>query len=128
MTRFYTKRDRPAVDLNSLSTEVILSSSLATLGRLHLDWQPYPGNYLEVDGKPYMVLERRHRYQLRAGRYRLHQIAVYVQPSQPPEEQSLLDGRWVIGDINCVYNARSELLRCAINPGGPCEGCIYYQP
>ncbi len=75
-----------------------------------------------------MVLERRHRYRLKAGRYELHRIAIYVQPFQAPDEQSLLEGHWVIGDIDCAYNARSELLRCAINPSGPCERCIHFQP
>ena len=28
-----------------------------------------------------------------------------------------------IGDIDCIYNARSSHLRCAVNPDGPCEGC-----
>lgn len=28
-----------------------------------------------------------------------------------------------IGDVSCEYNARSQHLRCAINPCGPCKGC-----
>ena len=32
-----------------------------------------------------------------------------------------------IGDITCEYNARSNYIRCAINPAGPCEDCRYYQ-
>ncbi len=31
-----------------------------------------------------------------------------------------------IGDITCTNNARSEFLRCAINPCGPCESCKDY--
>jgi Family of unknown function (DUF6464) len=113
---------------HSLPTQVILSSSLATLGQLYLNWEPQPGVSLEVEGKTYMVLERRHRYRLQSGRYQLHQMAIYVQPFQASDEQSLLEGRWVIGDIDCAYNARSELLRCAINPSGPCDRCIHFQP
>jgi hypothetical protein len=90
------------MELNSLPAEVILSHPPSTLGHLYLDWNPQPGAYLEVEGQTYMVLERRHRY--------------------------LLDGRWVIGDISCSYNARSELLRCAPNPSGPCDRCVHYQP
>jgi hypothetical protein len=33
-----------------------------------------------------------------------------------------------IGDLSCTYNARSSLLRCAVNPAGPCQGCRHYQP
>lgn len=32
-----------------------------------------------------------------------------------------------IGDISCLYNARSSYLRCAVNPNGPCEGCKHYE-
>lgn len=33
-----------------------------------------------------------------------------------------------IGDITCEYNARSNYLRCAINPDGPCKDCLHYKP
>ncbi|MEC4806842.1 MAG: DUF6464 family protein [Jaaginema sp. PMC 1079.18] len=33
-----------------------------------------------------------------------------------------------VGDRHCLYNARSTHLRCAVNPGGPCEGCPDFQP
>jgi hypothetical protein len=29
-----------------------------------------------------------------------------------------------IGDLNCKYNAKSSFIRCAVNPSGPCEGCL----
>jgi hypothetical protein len=32
-----------------------------------------------------------------------------------------------IGDPSCLFNARSARLRCAVNPNGPCEGCLHYQ-
>jgi len=54
-------------------------------------------NYLDLQGKTYAILERRHRYQLKSGRYRLHKIAIYVQSAQRPAEKSLVEGRWVIG-------------------------------
>ncbi|MEA5620385.1 DUF6464 family protein [Cronbergia sp. UHCC 0137] len=112
---------------DSLPTEVILTNSHQSLGRLQLDWMPQPGNYLDFEGKTYAVLERRHRYQLRSGRYQLHNIAIYVQSAKRPTEKSLVDGRWVIGDATCSYNARSELIRCAVNPEGPCDSCVSYQ-
>ena len=107
----------------SLLTEVILTQSEEILAKIQLDWTPRPGNYLDVDGRTYTVLERRHRYHLQFGRYKLNKIAVYVQSAIRPEEQSLVDGQWVIGDATCQYNARSTLLRCAVHPTGPCEGC-----
>ncbi|MFM2429196.1 MAG: hypothetical protein RLZZ511_409 [Cyanobacteriota bacterium] len=110
----------------ALPTELILTQSQQAIGKVELDWSPQPGAYLDFDGQTYKVLERRHRYHLRSGRYRLHQMLVYVQTAERPTEQSLVRGRWVIGDANCAYNAQSELLRCAINPTGPCAGCSHY--
>jgi Family of unknown function (DUF6464) len=114
-------------EVSSLPTEVILSRSQAVLAKIRLDWTPQPGNYLDLNGNTYAVLERRHRYHLQSGRYKLHKIALYVQAASRPEEQSLIDGQWVIGDATCAYNARSSLIRCAIHPIGPCEGCKYWE-
>lgn len=112
---------------DSLPTEVILTHPRQYLGRTQLDWTPQPGNYLDFDGKTYAVLERRHKYQLKAGRYRLHNIALYVQSAQRPSEKSLVKGRWVIGDATCSFNAHSEIVRCAVNPSGPCDSCRFYE-
>jgi hypothetical protein len=110
----------------SLLTEVILTHPRRSLGNVQLDWHPHPGAYLDLEGKTYAVLERHHRYQLKAGRYRLHKIALYVQKAQPPAEKSLVGGLWVLGDATCRFNARSELIRCAVNPAGPCGSCRFY--
>lgn len=111
-----------------LPTEVILSHSCSTLGHLHLDGNPQPGACLEVKGQTYLILERRHRYLLQAGRYQLHKIALYVQTFEALAEGRFIDGHWVIGDTTCQYNAHSEWLRCAVNPSGPCDRCTHYQP
>lgn len=109
----------------TLPTEVILTHPRQSLAKIQLDWTPQPGNYLDLEGQTYAVLERRHRYQLKSGRYHLHKIDLYVQSAQPPQESSFVDGRWVLGDASCYYNAHSEILRCAVNPSGPCTGCHY---
>ncbi|GBE92248.1 DUF6464 family protein [Nostoc cycadae] len=111
----------------SLPTEVILTHPRQSLGKVQLDWTPQPGNYLDFQGKTYAVLERRHRYQFKYGRYRLYNIALYVQFAQRPAEKTLVDGRWVVGDATCIYNAKSEIVRCAVNPHGPCQDCRYYE-
>ncbi|MBW4418290.1 MAG: hypothetical protein KME13_03565 [Myxacorys californica WJT36-NPBG1] len=116
------------MEQTTLPTEVILTHPKQSLGNVHLDWSPQPGTYFDLEGQTYTVLERRHRYQLRSGRYRLHKIAIYVQKTQHPVERSLVAGRWVLGDATCAYSARSEIVRCAVNPEGPCEGCRYYDP
>jgi Family of unknown function (DUF6464) len=112
---------------DSLPTEVILTHPQQSLGSVKLDWTPQPGNYLDFKGKTYAVLERRHRYQLKAGRYRLHNISLYVQSAQRPSERTLVNGRWVIGDATCRYNAHSEIIRCAVNPEGLCQSCRFYE-
>jgi hypothetical protein len=33
-----------------------------------------------------------------------------------------------LGDLSCAYNARSPHMRCAVNPSGPCQNCLDYQP
>jgi Family of unknown function (DUF6464) len=111
---------------DSLPTEVILTHPRQSLGKVQLDWMPQPGNYLDLEGQSYAVLERHHHYQYKVGGYCLQKISLYVQEARSPDEQSLIDGRWVIGDANCSYNARSEILRCAVNPEGPCEGCRFF--
>ena len=115
------------MELDSLPTEVILTHPRKTLGSVQLDWMPQPGNYLDLEGKTYAVLERSHKYQLKSGRYRLHKIALYVQSAQRPSEKSLVNGCWVVGDATCRYNAKSEIIRCAVNPEGPCESCRFYE-
>ncbi|HEY9644330.1 MAG TPA: DUF6464 family protein [Coleofasciculaceae cyanobacterium] len=112
----------------SLPTEVILSHSFQTLGNVQLDWQPQPGAYLDLEGETYAVLERRHRYQYKFGKYHLQKIALYVQSAKPPSEQSLINGHLVIGDATCRFNAHSELIRCAVHPEGPCKTCRSYEP
>lgn len=114
--------------LDSPPTELILNGLGDTLGQVHLDWTPQPGNHIEFAGSMYQVLERRHRYRLKANRYQLHKIALYIQPVQKPEETHLIDNRWIIGEPSCRFNARSEMIRCAVNPAGPCKGCKDYEP
>ena len=112
---------------DSLPTEVILTHPPQSLGKVQLNWMPQPGNYLELEGKTYAVLERHHHYQYKIGGYCLQKIALYVQSAKKPAETTFIDGHWVIGDTSCRFNARSEILRCAVNPDGPCAGCRYYE-
>jgi hypothetical protein len=113
---------------DSLPTEVILTHPQRSLGQIHLDWMPQPGNYLALQGQTYAVLERHHHYQYKVGGYTLQKISLYVQSALPPSETSLVDGRIILGDANCRFNAHSELLRCAVNPNGPCLNCRLFEP
>lgn len=110
-----------------LPTELILTHPRQSLGKVLLDWTPQPGNYLDLEGKTYAVLERHHHYQYKVGGYHLHKISLYVQSASKPAEKSWIDGHWVIGDINCRFNAKSEIIRCAVNPDGPCKGCRFFE-
>jgi len=113
---------------DSLPTEIILSNPRQSLGKIHLDSTPQPGQHIDLNGETYRILERHHHYQYKGGGYRLDKMSIYVQSAQRSQETTYLEGKWVIGDITCQYNARSELLRCAVNPEGPCEGCPHYEP
>ncbi|OIP77319.1 MAG: hypothetical protein AUK48_04290 [Oscillatoriales cyanobacterium CG2_30_44_21] len=111
----------------TILTEVRTIHPEISLGKIFLDWMPQPGNYIDVEGKTYTILERRHRYQLRGGRYNLASMLVYVQRSPEKLERSFINDRWIIGDAACRFNAVSEILRCAVNPNGPCQGCNFWE-
>ena len=98
------------MEQNTLPVEVILSHPRQYLGSIRLDWTPQPGNYLDLEGQTYAVLERHHRYQLKSGRYRLQKIALYVQSATPPTERTLVSGIWVIGDASCRSQWPVQLL------------------
>ncbi|MGB3787445.1 MAG: DUF6464 family protein [Phormidesmis sp.] len=114
------------MEKKALPTDIVLSDTKTVLGHLPMDRSLHPGTFVDIDGQTYQILVRRHQYQLRLGRYYLHKAVVHVKETLIPEERTLLNGTWVIGDISCTYNARSELIRCAINPAGPCGECIHY--
>lgn len=116
----------PTLSPQGLPTELVDVRNQRLITHAWLEGTPQPGSFIDVEGRTYTILERRHRYQFRAGRYRLNRILLLVKPSERPAEQSLVGDRWVIGDIRCRYNARSELLRCAVNPEGPCNGCRHF--
>ena len=111
----------------TIATDILLPGSPKPIHKPHLLEEPQPGSLLTVGDRTYTVLERRHRYRLKSGRYQLHRILLYVQDS-PEGDRTPVDGRWAIGDVTCRFNARSELMRCAVNPAGPCEGCGHYRP
>lgn len=111
--------------IGDLATEVHSPDRL--LAKVYIEGQPQPGQSIELNGQTYTVLERRHQYHLRWGKYHLYRVILWVQ-LLGHQEQSLWEGKWIIGNPDCKYNARSELFRCAVNPGGPCLGCIHFEP
>lgn len=88
---------------------------------------PQPGLWLDWGSGPFLVLLRRHRYQLKQGHYQLSSIALEVTPQLKPADAQWWNGQWVIGDPKCQFNARSPLLRCAVLPEGPCGSCAHFQ-
>ena len=108
-------------------TELILNAPQRSLGQIPLDSMPQPGAQIIHAGQVYTVLERRHRYRFTANHYQLHKIDLYVQLAGADDDKSWLGDRWVMGDVTCEYNARSELVRCAVNPKGHCDDCTQYQ-
>jgi len=116
------------MDRQALPTELISYQTETKLGMIALTGTPQPGNLLEFQDQTYRVLERRHRYQFRKGKYQLTQMVLYVEALHSLDDTTFIEGEWVIGDANCQFNARSPLLRCAVNPLGPCLGCAHYLP
>lgn len=113
--------------MNLVPAQVFLTDTAQCVGEVSSPTTEQPGSLVEIEGSVYAILERRHRYSLRSGRYCLDKIALYVRPIETSlTERILWQGQWVIGDPGCEYNARSVLIRCAPNPNGPCQGCRFY--
>ena len=51
--------------------EVRQADGEVLLDRLELDDPPQPGRWVNFNGVSYLVMQRRHRYQLRNGTYQL---------------------------------------------------------
>ncbi|NEQ72911.1 MAG: hypothetical protein F6K23_07395 [Okeania sp. SIO2C9] len=47
--------------------------------------------------------------------------------STQPEQQYIEGLGYIIGDLSCKFNARSPLIRCAVNPFGLCKDCSHYE-
>lgn len=56
------------------------------------------------------------------GRWNLGRLDAEI-----PEQRYVEGVGFVVGDLSCEFNAKSPQLRCAVNPIGPCRGCLYYQ-
>ena len=108
------------VELHQADSEVLLD-------RFDLSDPPYPGRWVTLHGTCYLVLQRRHRYTLLSGQYKLSSIALLVKIQKPPVDAQQWNHGWVIGDPQCRFNALSPLLRCAVWPEGPCERCAHHQ-
>ena len=77
-----------------------------------------------------MIRQAKRRWQAGMRRFR-YTDWYYRYPRSNLEQSIYRHDRSVnigyIGEMSCIYNARSPYLRCAINPEGPCEGCNYYK-
>jgi hypothetical protein len=106
-----------------LPIQLIDADSSEMFDEIRLDWTPHPGHFLQIGTQGYLILEKRHSYHLRDGRYCLVAIRAYVRPTdQLPSHPE----QGVIGDPSCRYNALTPLLRCSVKPDGPCAGCLHY--
>ena len=114
----------------TIHVELRLSGSDLLLTRLEfeeLQKIPGPGLWMEVDSQPLLVTQRRHRYTLRDGRYRLTSVALEVKKQVRPVDAEWWNGQWVIGNPSCYFNALSPFLRCAVLPDGPCTSCGHFR-
>ena len=76
--------------------ELRQSGSDVLLDRLQLDVPPHPGRWVELNGRSYLVMQRRHRYQLRNGRYEIGSVALVVKPQIRPVDAKAWRHVWVI--------------------------------
>lgn len=113
-----------------MQVELRLSRSERLVARLEIEDLsaiPQPGRWLDWGSNSFLVLQRRHRYKLKQGRYQLASIALEVKQQRQPEDAQWWNNQWVIGNPNCHFNARSPLLRCAVLPEGPCATCSHFE-
>ena len=81
---------------------------------------PEPGNWFLIDTDSFFIFQKSNRYKLINGCYQLCNVNLLVKYQHKPIDSFYYKNRWVIGDHSCIYNAKSPLLRCAVNPVGPC--------
>ena len=105
--------------------EIRQTGSDQLLDRVELDEPPSPGRWFLHEEDSFLVMQRRHRYRLRSGRYQLSSVVLMVKHQKQPDDARWFEHGWVIGDPACRFNARSPLMRCAVIPEGPCERCIH---
>ena len=105
------------VELRHAGSEMLLH-------RVELDSLPIQAAGLRRKASRF-VMQRRHRYALRNGRYDIASITLVVKPQNKPADAVFWRHGWVIGDPECRFNARSPLLRCAVWPQGPCHSCLH---
>lgn len=114
--------------MNLLPAQVIRTDTAQCVGEVLTAPTQHSDSFVEVEGAIYAILERRHRYSLRSGKYRLDRISLYVKPAEGTRaEHQFFEGEWILGDPGCRFNAQSALIRCAPNPSGPCQGCRFYE-
>jgi hypothetical protein len=115
---------RMRIELRQIDTDRLIDAlEVASLSDV-----PHPGRWLAIGERSFLVLQRRHRYRLRNGRYELATVALQVKAQQQPADARWWNGGWVIGEPGCRFNARTPLLRCAVLPEGPCERCAHFTP
>jgi len=107
--------------------ELKQAGSEQLIDRIELQEPPYPGRWFEHGSRSFLVLQRRHRYTLRCGRYELSGLVLLVKVQRRPADARPWRHGWVIGDPSCRLNALSPLLRCAVLPEGPCDRCAHRQ-
>ena len=105
--------------------ELRQAGSERLVDRMELDEAPHPGRWFEHGQHSYFVLQQRHRYALRSGRYQLASVVLSVKQQRQPLDARRFRHGWVIGDPSCRFNALSPLLRCAVLPDGPCDSCLH---
>jgi hypothetical protein len=73
------------------------------------------------------------RRELMRSRQRMNSVLELTGPAhsykripRDPEEHYIEGVGYIIGDLSCRYNACSPYIRCAVNPGGLCDGCRDY--
>jgi len=66
-------------------------------------------------------------YYHQSYRGRLNRNYGYSSDAYPRSDRRRPVTKYFIGDTNCINNAHSPYIRCAINPEGPCDECKHFE-
>ena len=66
--------------MKAMLVELRLISANRLIHRVDLEDPPQPGRWLVVEEQSFLVIQRRHRYALRNGRYVMASVALMVKP------------------------------------------------
>lgn len=78
-----------------------------------------------IDRKAKQIRQANHRRNRLIRRRGISEISFSIRNYNDEGE---MPPRNYLGEPSCRFNAHSPYIRCAVNPMGPCQDCLSYEP